>query len=141
MSNSKRGEIGYEIDGERHILRISTNEWCALEDLHDKPTNELLAEFMTSLQAERLNMRFVRSFFWAAMLGENPDATEKDAGVVMSDLGLTEAAGLLGRAIAASMPDAKEGNENPPKAGKAGTGKNSKSSSPRSGTTPQNSGE
>lgn len=141
MPNLKRGEVGFDLDGERYILRLATNEWCALEEEHGKTTDELIADFMGQLQAERLNMRFIRSFFHAALIGSKPEATADDAGAIMSDMGMVEAAQKLALAIQASMPEAPE-NANPPKAGKnqAGNGKNSKSSSARSASTLPNSG-
>jgi hypothetical protein len=70
-----------------------------------------------------------------------PDITVEEAGEIMSDMGIVEAAEKLALAMQASMPDA-EPTANPQQAGAArnGRGKNSKSSSSRSGTTPPNSG-
>ena len=55
-----------------------------------------------------LNMKFMRSVFRAALSGDRPDISDRDAGEIMSELGLPEAARLIGEVIKASMPDQEE---------------------------------
>jgi len=122
MANPHRGEVAVTVDGVDYTLRLATNELCSLEDEHGKDTNELIAEFYQAVSEGKLKMRMVRSFFRAALIGGLPSVTLAEAGDIMSKIGLVEAAGLLGKAIAASLPDGQEEGDQtarPPKATKA----------------------
>lgn len=121
MANPHKGEVSATIDGTEYVFRIATNEWCELEAEHGKTTDELITEFYAMAAASKLDMSRVRSFFRAALSGSMPDIDHKEAGAIMSDMGLVDAAGLLGRVISASLPDDEEGEKKPrpPKAAKA----------------------
>lgn len=126
MGNLLRGQVSETIGGEAYVFRLATNEWASLEDEHDKTTDELIVWFFELLDQNKLRMSLLRSFFRAALIGQRPDVTIDEAGEIMSDMGLVEAGALLGRVIAASMPDPKAEDENPPKApAKASTGRRS----------------
>lgn len=117
MANSQRGEVSATIRDETYILRIATNEWCSLEDEHGKNTDELISGFFQMIAAGKLNMALVRSFFRASLAGSRPDITHQEAGTIMSEIGLVEAGALLGKVIAASMPEPdQDATGNPPKA-------------------------
>ncbi len=105
MSNPVKGTVTHEIDGKTITLRLGTNEWCELEEEHGKKTSEILADFAKAVDASILDMRFLRSLFRAAISAEQPEATVANAGELMSEIGLTEAATLIGRTIQAGMPE------------------------------------
>lgn len=115
MTNKVRGIITATIEGESLNLRISTNEWCELEDEFGQSTTQLLKRFNEMVASEALDMRFLRSFFRASLLGAKPDITHEAAGALMSAHGLIEAAQLTGRVIVASMPEVKEAPPGKPK--------------------------
>lgn len=126
MANLHRGQVSETIGGEDYVFRIATNEWCELEDEHDKTTDELISEFFRLVSAGRLKMTYLRSFFRAALVGTRPDLTHAEAGEIMSNMGLVEAGALLGKVIAASIPDVDEdATANPPKAAGGSTGRRS----------------
>jgi hypothetical protein len=118
MANLNRGEVAHTFGDVEYVLRIATNEWCALEEEFGKTTDEILAEFSDMLDKEKLRMKMVRTLFRAALVGRCPDVTEEKAGELMSDMGLIEAAALLGRVIKASMPE-ESASPRPPKAARA----------------------
>lgn len=124
MGNFHRGQVSETIGGNTYVFRIATNEWCELEDEHGKTTDELITEFFELVSAGKLKMSYLRSFFRAALLGTHPEITHQEAGEIMSDIGLVEAGGLLGRIISASIPE-PETKANPPKAAGGSTGRRS----------------
>lgn len=121
MGNMNRGEVSAQIAGTEYILRIATNEWCHLETEFGMSTDEIIADFIGMLSANRLRMAFLRSLFRAALIGRMPDITKDQAGDLMSTIGLIEAGNLLAQVIKASMPEESEGGPTarPPKAVKA----------------------
>jgi hypothetical protein len=108
MANKHKGEVSAEIAGTAYTLRIATNEWCELEDEFGKPTTVIVKDFFDMVTEGTLRMRTIRSFFRAALIGQQPDITHEEAGAIMSDMGLVESAGLLGQVIVASMPEVEE---------------------------------
>lgn len=107
MTNTIRGTVSREIDGERYNFRLSANEWCELEDEFGKRTDELLKEFFAMVGAAQLDMRILRSYFRAAMSSDGGSVSHADAGRLMAAMGLTDAAALLGEVIVLSMPEHK----------------------------------
>lgn len=120
MGNLNRGEVSATIAGTEYVLRIATNEWCHLEAELGMPTDEIIADFIAMLSANKLKMGLLRALFRAALIGRKPDITKNETGELMSALGLVEAGGLLAQVIKASMPEDSEGAApNPRKAAKA----------------------
>jgi hypothetical protein len=108
MTNQTRGIISLPFNGENLQLRIATNEWCELEDEHGKSTDEVAAEFFEMAQSAKLKMHLLRSFFRAALSGARPGITHGEAGAIMTEIGLVQAAEVIGKVIIASMPEVKE---------------------------------
>lgn len=123
MTNTARGVVSREINGETINFRIATNEWCELEDEFGKTTDEILKDFFAGVQQGSLTMKNLRKFFRAALSSSRPGITEEEAGEVMSDLGLGAAGALLGEVILASMPQAEEGKSAPGKPARPARGR------------------
>lgn len=119
MANQHKGEVSAEIAGATYTLRIATNEWCELEDEFDKPTTEIVKDFFDMVTSGTLRMKTLRSYFRAALSGSMQDVDHQQAGTIMSNMGLVDAAALLGRVIVASMPDADENEDATKEAGKS----------------------
>ena len=119
MANKQKGEVSAKIAGTDYTLRIATNEWCELEDEFSKSTTDIVKDFFDMVTAGSLRMKMLRSFFRAALTGTNPDITHDEAGTIMSNMGLPDAAGLLGRVIMASMPEADAEDDAKPRPRKA----------------------
>ncbi|MBP1842010.1 hypothetical protein J2046_000254 [Rhizobium petrolearium] len=116
MTNTVRGIVSHEIDGERLDFCLSANEWCELEDEFGKKTDEILKDFGTMAENEQLDMRLLRSIFRAAVSYSKQNITLQEAGALMRSLGLVESAALIGTVIVASMPEVKAGPGKPKRA-------------------------
>lgn len=131
MANENRGEVSAVIDGKTLTFRLATNEWCELEDEHGKTTGAIIDDLSAMMMSGKLDMRFIRSLFKAALSGQKPDISDKEAGDLMNRLGLVETGSLIGRVVRASLPDDDDAGEEdgkkpdprPAKGGKARTGK------------------
>lgn len=115
MTNPVRGVISHDLADRRLRLRLSVNEWCELEEELGKDCSQIISELFQSIATGRLNQTFLRALFRAAVSFDQPDITAKAAGDIMADVGMVESAALLGRVVAASMPepDKKGGTEKP----------------------------
>lgn len=120
MANRHRGEVSFAAGGETYTLRYSANALAELEDALDKSVGEIV-ELMQSQKG--LRIKTVRTIFRAGLLDRHPDITDQQAGDIISDVGLGEAANLLGRAFTAAFPPVEGGaSESPQKGAAAGTG-------------------
>ncbi|MFT7391676.1 MAG: NH3-dependent NAD+ synthetase [Paracoccaceae bacterium] len=99
MANLNRGEISVAAPSGRVTLAIDFNALCGLEEQgHDLPT--------LAAQAQAGKLLPMRRILHAAMLKHRPEATERDAGDLASEVGIKEisaeitrlfrAAGLVG---------------------------------------------
>ena len=121
MANKQRGEVALEHDGIVHVLRFSINEICDLEDEMDLSINEIIEVLQDE---KRTRVKFLRTLFRRALAGgSGADVSAKEAGDLLSEVGIQTAMEKIGEAFQAAFPVAEK--ENPPKVEKVGTGKNS----------------
>jgi len=106
-----------------HTLTFNVNALCDLEEAFDvDDINAVLAK-ISALQ-DKPSLRTIRTIFAVAMRQDNPDVTERDAGDLISEIGIDTAAEALGEAMAQAFPDETEeevGNAKP----RRGAGKKS----------------
>lgn len=102
VMNSKRGAIGFEVEGVQRALRFTTNAMVKYQD----EAGETLLAGLQELQDNPGDMRRVRLIFWCGLDGS---PTLEDAGDVMDELGFAEALTIIGRAAEAAFPPAPEG--------------------------------
>lgn len=120
MANKHRGELGFEVDGAKHVIRFSANAICELEDdlgLNVKQIGEQMQD------ADKLRMSTVRTMFCAAMReGEGVDNAA--ALTVFRRLSPAEAMKIVvdAFALAFSVDGGEGGAENPPTPGKTSDG-------------------
>ncbi|MGG7518841.1 GTA-gp10 family protein [Allorhizobium undicola] len=119
MSNSVRGIVTREINGERYEFRLAANEWCELEAEFGQTTGEILQQFSAEGEAGKFNMSRLRSLFRAALLRGQPSVTIQEAGDLISEIGIPAAGALIVDVVKASMPQQEDGGAGKPKA--AGT--------------------
>lgn len=120
MANPHKGEVSFQAGDETFTLRFSANALAELEDALDKSVMEI-ADLMQSEKG--LRIKTLRTIFWAGLLDHHEGVTEKRAGDIISDIGMGEAAEIIGRAFAAAFPAADgEKGENPRKGAGAGSG-------------------
>lgn len=134
MPNKEKGEVGFEYENEQYILRYDFNAFCEMEDLLQKPVDQILASFETG---NRLGFRELRKVFLA---GLNVPASQaqtfnrmtieerlKRIGNMIQDMGgIVPATGKILESVSASFPETTEEDETEKKqAAAAGTGSNS----------------
>lgn len=127
MANRFRGEVSFKSGEETYTLRYDANTLCEVEDAFDMGVNKIA----TLLQdQEKLRLSHIRLVFHLGLKENHPNLSLEDAGRLISEVGMGEAAELFARAFSASFPDPQGGNARPPVASRNGTG--SPSSQPTS---------
>lgn len=104
MANRERGEVSFEADGKTWTLSFGTNAICGLEAEMDKPAGAIFASLDGSV-----DFRTFRSVFRAGLARHHKGLKLDEAGDLIDEVGLSEAARLVGESVKASMPDAKPG--------------------------------
>lgn len=116
MANKVKGQVAFEAGGQDYILLLDFNALCELED-------ELPGLMDGTAKIE--SPKAIRAVFHAGLQAHHKDIGLRDAGVIIQDIGLEEAANLIRRSFEASFPPATggEGETRPQKApAKAGAG-------------------
>ncbi len=99
MANSLKGEVSFEADGESYTLVYSVNAIIVLEEKTGQPITRI-GDF---LGGENFSFASARTFFWAGLL-EHHDISEREAGTLMSLLGVEQALTLATDSLKASLP-------------------------------------
>lgn len=107
MSNAPRGTVTLEVGGKVYTLRLTINAICELEDALSTPNKPVTFKEITEA-AEKGSLRHVRAVFWAALLERHPEMTLKDAGALISEVGLTGLSGHLSELGASLSPDPRD---------------------------------
>lgn len=102
-----RGIVKFEADGATHSLQFSINALVALEDALGVSVSEI-GNKLSGADGKPVGIKEMRTLFRCGLIEHWPEGepTDKDAGSLMTALGLGEAARLIGDAFAASFPDA-----------------------------------
>jgi hypothetical protein len=120
MANLHRGEVGFEVGGERHTLSFSANTIVELEAALGADVDAV----MVRLAKGEIKLAEMRILFWLGLLDHRPDATMDDAKVLLRQIKGYDMGRLVGEAMVRALPDVPEGTaENPPgPGGPGGTG-------------------
>jgi len=111
MANPHRGEVAL---GD-HTLVFSINAICDLEDALGRSITEIGTEMETGL-----SMRTLRAVIWAGLQERHPGTSEKQAGDIISEVGVPAAGEAVSAAFAAAFPQAEaEGKKARPRKGAA----------------------
>lgn len=115
MANPHRGQVDVSTDGATYRFSLSVNAICELEDKLDRPIAQI-ADLLND--PAKIRMKLVRTLTWAALLDHQPEISERDAGTVVSAIGIQRAVGAVMRSMQLAFPDEAGGEEaqNPPKA-------------------------
>jgi len=113
-----KGEVGFTAGDMAYTLAFTINALCALEDRLGIGVAEVGAQM-----GENMRISTLRTVFWAGLQAHH-DATEEQAGDIITQVGAGEAGQLIAKAFAAAFPEAAKGTGRPQKAA-AGTGKSS----------------
>lgn len=104
--NSKRGAVTFEVDGQPYTLRMTTNAMVRYEDR----SGESIVEALGKMDGANVSISSVRRLFWTMLVG---DLSEEQAGDLMDEIGLTEAAAKLGEAARLAFPQAQPSGNAP----------------------------
>jgi len=126
-ANPHRGQLGFEVDGNRWVFAFTTNALCAVEEEFDLKD---ISELETVLAASP-SLRTIRKLFRIGLTDCQPQMTDHEAGEIMQAVGgLEPSLELIMRAVEQAFPEAaKDGNGGPrkaaptPKPGARGTGR------------------
>jgi hypothetical protein len=126
MANEYRGQIEVDFAGQPFVLQLSANSICALEYAEKKrafaeardfglPLDQVkprkINQILGAIDGDDVEFSDVRRLFWALMLESKPDATEADAGNLITGLG-GNFNQVIEQAILAAFPEADaEGGE------------------------------
>lgn len=144
-ANPQRGQLGFEVGGERWTFAFSTNALCVVEEEFDLTDITQLEKVLTNSPS----LRTIRKLFRIGLTDQHPDMTDVEAGRIMQDVGgLEPSLELIMRAVEQAFPEAaKEGGANPrPPAVKPanksdrGTGRTSTPAGAKPAATPSNTG-
>ena len=115
-----QGDVSFEAGGETYTLRFSANAICEIEAEGPESFMELTAAF-----DQNVKMIYVRRMIWGGLQDHHQGLTIRAAGVIIDELGLSEAIRLVFEAVNAAFgkPDenAKGGKSSGKKRG-TGTG-------------------
>lgn len=128
-ANPQRGQLGFEVGGERWTFAFSTNALCVVEEEFDLTDITQLEKVLT----ESPSLRTIRTLFRIGLTDCHPAMTDREAGVIMEAVGgLEPSLELIMRAVEQAFPEAaKDGDRNPRKPPRPaqksgrGTGRNS----------------
>ena len=99
MANPHRGEVPF---GD-YTLVLSVNALCELESAFEIPIAQLFAR----LEGDGVSITDIRTIVWIGLKERHEELTEKDAGRIIGEVGMTAAGKAIGEAIRASFPEAE----------------------------------
>lgn len=104
-----RGAKSFQAKGANWVLCFDFNTLCALEDELDMSADELGARLDGSDGKPRRIATLMRTVYRIGLSGNHPRMTDHEAGAIVGELGLDEAARLLGEAFKAAFPEVEGG--------------------------------
>jgi len=112
-ANPQRGQLGFEVGGERWVFAFTVNALCAVEEEFDLQS---ISELETVLGGTP-SLRTIRKLFRIGLTDCHPDMTDREAGEIIEAIGgLEPSLELIMRAVETAFPEAaKEGAKGPRK--------------------------
>ena len=102
MANPHKGEVEFTLGKKVYTLRFSINAMCVLEESTGGSVIEL-ANLMSD--PAKVGVKTLRTVFWAGLRDHHEALTETDAGKLMDELGLVEAAQMVVKAFTLAFPE------------------------------------
>lgn len=119
--NPHKGEVELVAGGQTYRLRLATNALITAEGLLDKGVQDI-ADMLSDAKTFRLGT--ARVLLFAGLQESHPSLSIEDAGEIIGEIGIPAVVAKLGESMQAAFEQGGE-KENPPKAGRRGTGKRS----------------
>jgi len=118
MANPLRGEAEIVVDGASLKLVIDVNALVEVEDATGMDVTSL-----SKALSAKPGFKLIRTLFWAALQARHPGKTERDAGDIMSSMGVEAITETLTKLFQSAFPTAtKASAEGKAKTVAAGTG-------------------
>lgn len=137
MGNPIKGEVDFRVGDKTYRLRLSINQIIEVEDLLGVGIIKIAGMFNN---VESLTAGSVRAVLWGALREHHPEVDIMGAGEIMAEARLQPTIEHVGQALQAAFPTAEDKETPSPKAGRAGTGKNSSSRTSRQASTRKSTG-
>jgi hypothetical protein len=108
--------------GQIWTLKLSTNALCEIEDELGKGIDQIGVLLQDPAQGR---VKLFRLIVWAALSDHHENVSQKTAGMIIDEIGMSEVLGLIQRLLTLAMPEPKKGaagsprNASLPKAGGA----------------------
>lgn len=102
MANRFKGEVAVQHEGREYVLVLDFN---TLADFEDKTGRDPLS-WLDGVGKGSVKLSDMRAMVWAAMTQQEPDATIRDAGALLS-----EYPDVLTRLVQAAAPEAQGAQE------------------------------
>jgi len=111
MGNTVRGIVDVEAGGKTVRLQFTANAICDFEDREKIGFVEFLAKLDADGASGRIRLSDMRKLIWSGMTEHQPDATLRDAGIIIDTLGgPMKATEVLRAAISAALPEPDDGS-------------------------------
>lgn len=96
------------VDGVTYKLRFSINAMIAFEQVTGKKVSDL-GDILQDMGKRDVDVVLLRNLFHGVLHDYHPEITLDEAGLMMSDIGIMEAAELVVQVMFLAFPEAKKG--------------------------------
>lgn len=109
MANHLKGEVEVDLgSGKKLVFRLGVNEMIRIQDALGLADDD--AKFLAALSSLR-SFKAVRTIVHSALLRDQPEVTEEEAGDVVTELGMQRVGEVIQQALRWALPDRKPGGE------------------------------
>lgn len=102
MAKELRGQATFKIDGTAYRMSYSFNAIAEIEDVLDDTMDNIVARLQ---DPKGIRISLARTVFWGGLLDHHPEITVKEAGAIMTRLGIVRSLELVAEAINRSFPE------------------------------------
>jgi hypothetical protein len=101
MSNPHKGEVSFDHGGKTYKLVFSANALCEMEDLTGEPAIASIAAMGDPTKAK---IKTLRAAMWAALRDHHEQVSLKEAGNIVTGIGMAKASSLIGQVFSLAFP-------------------------------------
>lgn len=101
MANAVKGEVPFDYGGRAYKLVFSANALCEMEDLTGEPA---IASIASMSDPSTAKIKTLRAAMWAALRDHHADVSLKEAGNIVTGIGMAKASSLIGQVFSLAFP-------------------------------------